>query len=120
MTLMVDGQFRPMTPPVDGSKRRGAFRIGGLMNAVKIGILYSTTGPYGAMGRESRDGAEFAIEELSAAHGDLIQPIFIDPHGNIPEYLEGARSMLRDSGCRHIVGTITSLARKEEIGRAHV
>ena len=85
------------------------------MNAVKIGILYSTTGPYGAMGRESRDGAEFAIEELSAAHGDLIQPIFIDPHGNIPEYLEGARSMLRDSGCRHIVGTITSLARKEVI-----
>jgi branched-chain amino acid transport system substrate-binding protein len=85
------------------------------MDAVKIGILYSTTGPYGAMGRESRDGAEFAIKELRDTHGDLILPVYIDPHGNIPEYLEGARSMLRDSGYRHIVGTITSLARKEVI-----
>ena len=27
-------------------------------------------------------------------------------------YLEQARAMLRDAGCRHIIGTITSLARK--------
>ena len=38
------------------------------MGTMKIGILYSTTGPYGAMGRDGRDGAEFAIEELAAEH----------------------------------------------------
>ncbi|WP_275786261.1 transporter substrate-binding protein [Pararhizobium gei] len=84
-----------------------------MRDAVKIGILYSTTGPYGSMGRDAWDGAELAIEELQAAHEDRIAPVFIDPQASIPGYLEGARSMLRDRGCRHIVGTITSIARKE-------
>lgn len=83
-------------------------------DAVKIGILYSTTGPYAAMGRDARDGAQLAIEELGAA-GMAIEPVFIDPHADIAAYLDGARHMLRDAGCRHIVGTITSAARKEVI-----
>jgi len=81
----------------------------------RIGILYSTTGPYAAMGRDGCDGAALAVEEISAAHGNAIEPVFIDPHADISAYLEGARSMLRDHGCRHIIGTITSLARKEVI-----
>ena len=81
---------------------------------VKIGILYSTTGPYGAMGRDARDGAQFAIEELRAA-GKEIEPVFIDPHANLAAYLDAAKHMLRNAGCRHIVGTITSAARKEVI-----
>ncbi|MBA8879246.1 transporter substrate-binding domain-containing protein [Phyllobacterium myrsinacearum] len=84
-------------------------------DAVKIGILYSTTGPYAAIGRDSRDGAEFAMEEIEAAHPGTVEAVYIDPQGHIPDYLEGARSMLRESGCRHIVGTITSIARKEVI-----
>ncbi|MGA1801568.1 transporter substrate-binding domain-containing protein [Rhizobium sp. HT1-10] len=83
-------------------------------DAIKIGILYSTTGPYAAMGRDARDGAQLAIDELGAA-GKLIEPVFIDPHADIAAYLEAARHMLRDAGCRHIVGTITSAARKEVI-----
>jgi len=79
----------------------------------KIGILYSTTGAYGAMGRDGRDGAEFAMAELQADWGNRIEPVFVDPHGNISDYLDCARHLLRDAGCRHIVGTITSLARKE-------
>jgi branched-chain amino acid transport system substrate-binding protein len=94
----------------------GFLVFGGLMkNTVRIGILYSTTGPYAAMGRDGRDGAELAIEDVRATHGTVIEPVFIDPHADIAAYLEGARSMLRDHGCRHIVGTITSLARKEVI-----
>ncbi|TCM53057.1 amino acid/amide ABC transporter substrate-binding protein (HAAT family) [Rhizobium sp. PP-F2F-G48] len=84
-----------------------------MRDAVKIGILYSTTGPYGSMGRDARDGAEMALHELQTAHERRIVPEFIDPKAHIPDYLEGARSLLRDRGCRHIVGTITSLARKE-------
>ncbi|WP_163362292.1 transporter substrate-binding protein, partial [Escherichia coli] len=71
--------------------------------------------PYGAIGRDSRDGAEFAMDEIRAAYPGAIEPVFIDPQGHIPDYLEGARSMLREHGCRHIVGTITSIARKEVI-----
>ncbi|MBA8903867.1 branched-chain amino acid transport system substrate-binding protein [Phyllobacterium sp. P30BS-XVII] len=84
-------------------------------NAVKIGILYSTIGPYGAIGRDSRDGAEFAIDEIRNKYPGAIEPVFIDPQGHIPGYLDGARSLLRDHGCNHIVGTITSIARKEVI-----
>lgn len=83
-------------------------------DAIKIGILYSTTGPYGAMGRDARDGALLAIEELGA-EGKIVEPVFIDPHADIAVYLEAAKHMLRDAGCRHIVGTITSAARKEVI-----
>ncbi len=86
-----------------------------MSDAVKIGILYSTTGPYGTMGRDCRDGAELAIDEIMARYPGRIEPVFVDPHASIDRYLEGARSLLRDKGCRHIVGTITSLARKEVI-----
>ncbi|MDB5552333.1 MAG: putative transcriptional regulator [Rhizobium sp.] len=81
---------------------------------LKIGILYSTTGPYGSMGRDARDGAEFAIEEFAKRSDRLIEPVFFDPHASLEAYLDGARHLLRE-GCRHIVGTITSAARKEVI-----
>lgn len=83
-----------------------------MKNVLKIGILYSTTGPYGSMGRDARAGAEFAIREF-ADSGEIIEPVFYDPHADLSAYLDGARQMLRDQGCRHIVGTITSAARKE-------
>jgi ABC-type branched-subunit amino acid transport system substrate-binding protein len=81
---------------------------------LKIGILYSTTGPYGSMGRDAHDGAEFAIEEFAKRSDRRIEPVFFDPHASLEAYLEGARHLLRE-GCRHIVGTITSAARKEVI-----
>lgn len=82
---------------------------------VKIGILYSTTGPYGAIGRDARDGAEFAFHEYRARGGQALQPVYFDPHADLAAYLDGARSLIRDHGCRHIIGTITSAARKEVI-----
>jgi branched-chain amino acid transport system substrate-binding protein len=86
-----------------------------MSDPLKIGILFSTTGPYGSMGRDARDGAEFAIREFAGGDRRRVEPVFIDPHADIPAYLEGARHMLRNAGCRHIVGTITSAARKEVI-----
>ncbi len=85
-----------------------------MMDALKIGILYSTTGPYGSMGRDARDGAEFALAEFAADGITAVEPVFFDPHADLAAYLEGARQLLR-AGCRHIVGTITSAARKEVI-----
>ncbi len=82
---------------------------------VRIGILYSTTGPYGAIGRDAREGAEFAFHEYRARGGSALQPVYFDPHADLAAYLDGARSLIRDHGCRHIIGTITSAARKEVI-----
>lgn len=83
----------------------------------KIGILFSTSGPYAAIGRDCRDGADLALAELAAAPPGAIafEAIHADPHGDPRRYLDEARRMLRDEGCRQIVGTITSLARKEVI-----
>ncbi|MBY3330233.1 transporter substrate-binding domain-containing protein [Rhizobium laguerreae] len=83
-------------------------------DALKIGILFSTTGPYGSMGRDARDGADFAMAEYAGVEGLAIEPAFFDPHADLAAYLDGARHLLR-AGCRHIVGTITSAARKEVI-----
>ncbi|NKK97330.1 transporter substrate-binding protein [Rhizobium leguminosarum bv. viciae] len=83
-------------------------------DALKIGILFSTTGPYGSMGRDARDGADFAMAEYAGVEGLAIEPVFFDPHADLAAYLDGARHLLR-AGCRHIVGTITSAARKEVI-----
>lgn len=84
-----------------------------MQDIAKIGILFSTTGPYGAMGRDACNGVTFAFEEYKKAGGTRVAPVFFNPHASLPAYLEGARSLIRDSGCRHIVGTITSAARKE-------
>ncbi|WP_181701489.1 transporter substrate-binding domain-containing protein [Chthonobacter albigriseus] len=88
-----------------------------MRQAFRVGILYSTAGPYWAMGRDCRDGAELAIAEINddASLPVSIEPVFGDPAGEPKRYLEEARAMLRDAGCRQIVGTITSLARKEVI-----
>lgn len=88
-----------------------------MRRTIRVGILYSETGPYASIGRDCRDGADMAIAEI-AADAELpvvIEPIHADPAGDPRRYLEEARAMLRVSGCRHILGTITSLARKEVI-----
>ncbi|QBK06326.1 amidase [Hylemonella gracilis] len=81
---------------------------------VKIGVLYSTTGPYGAMGRDARLGVEFALHDHAQPGKGQIESVFFDPHADLAAYLEGAAHLLRN-GCRHIIGTITSAARKEVI-----
>jgi branched-chain amino acid transport system substrate-binding protein len=86
-----------------------------MQETMKIGILYSSTGPYGSLGRDARDGAEFAFSDYRSNGGRKIELAFFDPHAQLAAYVEGARDLIREHGCRHIVGTITSAARKEVI-----
>lgn len=79
---------------------------------IRIGILYSTVGAYGAFGRECRDGAELAAERL-AREGVPVELVVADPEGEASRYVTLARELLRDKGCRHIVGTALSAARKD-------
>jgi urea transport system substrate-binding protein len=115
--LVVTGQFRPASP--SAFKRLASwgflFCSEAMQRAHRIGILYSASGPYAALGRECRDGAQLAVEQCGRVYPGLVEPIFVDPQGNLSDYLDGARCLLRDLQCRHIIGTVTSAARKEII-----
>ncbi|NLS17478.1 transporter substrate-binding protein [Rhizobium sp. P40RR-XXII] len=82
---------------------------------IPISILYSTTGTYAALGRDAVDGALAAIAEVNSDPGCFFQfePRVDDPAGNAERYAELAGSAIRQRGCRHIVGAITSWSRKE-------
>jgi ABC-type branched-subunit amino acid transport system substrate-binding protein len=84
---------------------------------IPLGLLYSVTGTYGAIGRDILNGALLALEEIN---GDDSCPVRFstvqeDPGGNIDNYHRMTDGMLRQRGCRHILGTITSIGRKEVI-----
>lgn len=79
---------------------------------IRIGILYSTAGDYGAFGRDCTDGAVLAAERL-AFEGLPVELVVADPAGESGRYVTLARELLRDEGCRHIVGTALSAARKD-------
>ena len=91
--------------------------IGSALDVFRLGILFSTAGPYAALGRDCRDGAALAIEELGGElDGRLsIEPVFADPAGSGERYIAQARGLMRDGRCRHVVGTVTSQARKDVI-----
>ncbi len=85
------------------------------MLTFRLGILFSTSGDYAALGRDCRDGAVTAIEDLQAADSVVIEPVAGDPAGLGERYIELARKMVQQDGCRHIIGTVTSQARKDVI-----
>ena len=85
------------------------------MKSLRLGILFSTSGDYGVLGQDCRDGAMTAIEELRDASSVSIEPVFGDPAGSGERYIELARKMLQEDGCRHVIGTVTSQARKDVI-----
>lgn len=81
----------------------------------RIGILFSTAGPYGLVGRAMQNGAVLAVEEVNAGNlGIALEPEVIDPKGEIAGYAAGAEQLLR-AGIRHVVGCYTSSSRKEII-----
>jgi urea transport system substrate-binding protein len=84
-------------------------------DALKIGIMFSTSGSYAAVGAAMRAGAELAIEEVNADAGVPVrlEPIFVDPAGVTAAYAEGAAELLRDHGVVHVFGCYTSSSRKE-------
>lgn len=87
------------------------------MDVLRLGILFSTSGPYGSIGRDCRDGAALAFAHLGE-EGVLpfaIEPVWADPAGQADRYIAMAGEMMRARGCRHIVGAVTSQSRKDII-----
>lgn len=84
-------------------------------DTLPLSILYSTTGPYAALGREALAGALAAIAEVNS-NADLpfrLEPKIDDPAGRAELYSTLSEAAIRNHGCRHVIGTITSWSRKD-------
>jgi branched-chain amino acid transport system substrate-binding protein len=80
-----------------------------------IGIVYSTVGAYSALGRDALEGAHLAIEMVNsdASFSFVLTAHYAAPEGVADRYPALAGQLMREAGCRHIVGAITSWSRKE-------
>ncbi|CZT37220.1 transporter substrate-binding protein [Rhizobium sp. 9140] len=85
------------------------------LNIVPVSILYSTTGPYAAVGREAVSGAMAAVAEINSdpAYGFSIAAKIDDPCGRAEAYASLGQSAIRNYRCRHVIGTLTSWSRKD-------
>ncbi|WP_312893229.1 transporter substrate-binding domain-containing protein [Ancylobacter sonchi] len=79
----------------------------------RIGVMFSTTGPYSVVPHSMLNGALLAVAE-QAAPGVTIEPVVVNPGGELTRYAELSRELLQ-SGIRHVVGCYTSSSRKEVI-----
>ena len=92
---------------------RGLFRFGGRLT-YRLGLIFSTTGSYAALGRSALAGALGAIDRSERLGGVRIEPVIRDPGGD-PALYETQTAELLDAGVRNIVGAITSWSRKDMI-----
>jgi branched-chain amino acid transport system substrate-binding protein len=86
-------------------------------NTIAIGVLFSASGPYAAIGGEGLAGSLLAIDEINATglYDFKLQPHVRDPLGITENYAALAAETVARSGARHIIGCTTSWSRKEVI-----
>ena len=84
-------------------------------SAIRIGVLFSTTGPYATIGCAMRNGSILAIDEINSDPAFLftLEAIEADPAGQNPKYAEMACRMLTTERLVHVIGCYTSSSRKE-------
>lgn len=80
-----------------------------------IGIVFSTTGSYCAVGQSMRAGAELAIAEVNADPKAVVtlRPVHVDPGGTASAYPDAMHTLLVERGLTHVFGCYTSSSRKE-------
>jgi ABC-type branched-subunit amino acid transport system substrate-binding protein len=84
-------------------------------SAIRVGLLFSTTGPYATIGRAMRNGSILAVEEINADPNFpfALDPVDANPGGRNANYAEMACRMLTAERLVHVVGCYTSSSRKE-------
>ncbi len=82
---------------------------------VRIGLLFSATGPYATIARAMLNGARLAVEEINASPEFAfdLEPVFVDPAGRNGDYASAAQRFLTTDRLVHVVGCYTSSSRKE-------
>jgi ABC-type branched-subunit amino acid transport system substrate-binding protein len=84
-------------------------------STIRIGLLFSTSGPYATIGCAMRNGALLAIDEINTdpTFQFTLEPIEANPEGRNTNYAEMACRMLTTERLVHVVGCYTSSSRKE-------
>lgn len=88
-----------------------------MKRCIEIGILFSHSGDYQLLSKDSRDGVRAGIKAVNA---DSRRPFRFearerDPQGQIERYSSLCAELLREEGVQHIFGCTTSWSRKEVI-----
>lgn len=94
--------------------RRGLFSLRGPVIRLQLGLIFSRTGPYEALGRSALAGALLAVETINRSGRAQIEVTLKDPAGQAESY-ERCTSELLSANVRHIIGAITSWSRKDMI-----
>jgi branched-chain amino acid transport system substrate-binding protein len=85
------------------------------LQSLRVGYLFSSTGSYELVARSMLNGALLAAEEINASGlGIRLEPVVLDPGGNLSQYSALAATLLKGQ-IRHVVGCYTSSSRKEVI-----
>ena len=84
-------------------------------SVLRIGLLFSVSGPYRTIGTAMRNGALLAVGQVNAddRFPFRLEVVDRDPGGRNSDYAAAARRMLAEQGLVHIVGCYTSSSRKE-------
>ena len=84
-------------------------------SAIRIGLLFSTTGPYATIGCAMHNGSILAIDEINSdpAFPFTLEAIETNPEGRNTNYADMACRMLTKERLVHVVGCYTSSSRKE-------
>ena len=82
---------------------------------IRIGLLFSSTGPYATIARTMLNGARLAIDEVNAdpAFPFTLAAATADPGGRNAEYAAATQHFLGAERLVHVVGCYTSSSRKE-------
>ncbi|MFL6832768.1 MAG: transporter substrate-binding domain-containing protein [Xanthobacteraceae bacterium] len=81
----------------------------------RIGVMFSTTGPYSVVARSMLNGARLAFREIEEAGGAVtLAPVVVNPSGDLARYRALSLELL-GAGIRQVVGCYTSSSRKEVI-----
>jgi branched-chain amino acid transport system substrate-binding protein len=80
----------------------------------RIGVMFSTTGSYSVVARSMLNGALLAFHEIEEAGGVKLEPVVVNPSGDLARYHALSLELLA-SGIRQVVGCYTSSSRKEVI-----
>jgi ABC-type branched-subunit amino acid transport system substrate-binding protein len=82
---------------------------------IRIGLLFSSSGPYATISRTMLNGARLAIDEVNAdpAFPFTLEAVAADPGGRNAEYAAAAQHFLGTERLVHVVGCYTSSSRKE-------
>lgn len=84
---------------------------------INVGVVFSTSGPYAAIGQELQNGALLALSQVNAdPRFDFeLVPVIRNPAGDLQDYVTICQGLLSSGTLRHVIGCYTSSSRKEVI-----